>query len=218
MNDLDKSEFAALMTGLAENFGAQLSKPGLALRFEALREHSIEAVRAACMSLLNTRKYRQMPTVAEFLEHLGGGSVDDIAAVEAAKVVRAVKELGGYRSVAFDNATTQAVIEHSFGGWVKLCEELTGENEKWVAKDFVKAYGAYSRQGVTLAGHLSGRSEIVNGSGLYERKVEVALVGDMQKALAIAQAGEGERRGLDASPTAGNVLRLVDRLKRTSAA
>ncbi len=188
MTDADRQEFAMLMTGIAENFGAQLSKPGMVLRFDALRGFSIEQVRAACNSVIRTRKYRQMPTTAEFLEHLEGGNVEDLAMMEAAKVLQAIKGVGGYRSVAFDNATTQAVIEYGFGGWVKMCADLDADKEHWFLKDFAKTYGAYSRQGVSLTGHLAGRSEIANGAGIYADKVRLELIGDHVKALAIAQA------------------------------
>jgi hypothetical protein len=194
MTDADKKEFLTLMMGVAENFTAQLSKPGIAMRFDALREYPIEQVRETCAAIVRARKFLKMPTVAEFMEFLGGGSAEDIGAVEAAKVLHAVKSIGGYRSVAFDNPVTQAVVEYTFGGWVKLCGELTADTEKWFLKDFVKSYGAYSRQGIQHVGTLAGRTEIGNGARGLAHKAQVALVGDQQKALAIAQSGEGQER------------------------
>lgn len=187
MNDSDKQEFAALMVGVAENFSAQVSQPGIAMLFDALKAYPIEQVRSACAAVVGSRKYTKMPTVADFMEYIGGGNIEDVALVEAGKAIEAVKRVGGYTSVTFDNPTTMAVIEQGFGGWVKFCGEMTAENEKWVAKDFVRIYSAYSRQGIALTGILVGRTEIHNeahGRGEHHNHV---LIGDARKALAISE-------------------------------
>jgi len=214
MTDADKKQFLTLMMGVAENFTAQLSKPGIAMRFEALREFPIEQVRDACTAIVTTRKFSKMPTIAEFMEYLGGGSVDDIAAIEAAKVLRAIKSIGGYRSVAFDNATTQAVIEYGFGGWAKVCAEMEADKEHWFLKDFAKTYGAYSRQGVKLVGPLAGRTEIGNSAMWAGHNSSVELVGDQGKALAIAQAAADQpKRGIGPVDMRTGLLAVVDNLR-----
>lgn len=214
MQDSDAQEFATLMAGVAENFGATVSSAGMALRFQALREFDMAQVRAAANSILRSRKYTTMPTIAEFLEYLGGGRVDDIAALEASKVFQAVRSIGAYRSVAFDDPVTQAVVQQGFGGWVKLCEELTEENEKWLTKDFLRLYGAFSRQGVKAVGYLCGRTELANQALGRKGEVRVALVGDRQKALAIAQTpseDEGTRRGIGGAGEAlGRILGALE--------
>lgn len=183
----DAEQFRAAMVGLAENYGQTITPEGIMLRFNALRAYPVEDVMQATMSLLASRKYTTMPTVADFVEHLGGGAVQDIAEVEAGKVADAVRMIGGYRSVAFDDAVTQAVIEQGFGGWAKLNEELTDEGMVWFRKDFARMYQSYAKQGVKLHGHLAGIAEIQNcAKGLTQWIQPPALVGDRQKALAIA--------------------------------
>lgn len=188
MQDDDFVRFVALMQGLADNFGAELSAPGLEMRFEALKAFPLGQVQQAAMSLMETRKFLKMPTVAEFLEHMGSGSCDDRAEVEAGKVIRAIEQHGGYTSVAFDDPVTQAVIFQGYGGWAKLCDELAVADEKWFRRDFAKMYAAYSRQRVEVFGHLPGRMELASAAGnaRFERP---ALIGDRAKAAAIASGG-----------------------------
>lgn len=66
MKECDFSRFSALMLGLVENFGQSLSPQGIALRFRALVEYSIDEVEQAALSLMLNRKYASMPTVQSF--------------------------------------------------------------------------------------------------------------------------------------------------------
>ena len=182
MTDDDKTSFAQIMIGLAENYGQTLTTAGLKLRFEALRQFPLDAVKAASMSLLASRKYNSMPTVADFLEHIGGGNAEDKAEIEAGKVVEAVRSVGAYRSVVFDDPVTMAVISRAFGGWVRLCQNMTDREEKFFRREFKQAYGSYSRQGIREGGALLGISESQNvGMGLEYREAP-RLIGDNAKA------------------------------------
>ena len=182
MTDDDKTSFAQIMIGLAENYGQTVTTAGLKLRFEALRQFPLDAVKAASMSLLASRKYNSMPTVADFLEHIGGGNAEDKAEIEAGKVVEAVRSVGAYRSVVFDDPVTMAVISRAFGGWVRLCQNMTDREEKFFRREFKQAYGSYSRQGIREGGVLLGLSESQNvGRGLEYREAP-RLIGDNAKA------------------------------------
>ncbi len=188
-NDFDG--FDALMQGIAENYGQTLSPQGIALRFKALENFDLVDVQRAAMSILESRKYTTMPTVADFMEHLGGGSIEDRAEVEAGKVLDAIGRHGSYASVVFDDPVTMAVINSACGGWVKLCEDCgSEESEKWFRKDFVKTWGAYKRQGVQYFGILPGRHEIGNVSGgMISHIPKPVFIGDETKAQNIFALG-----------------------------
>ncbi|GEB79765.1 hypothetical protein DDE01_11800 [Desulfovibrio desulfuricans] len=192
MTEHDYPRFAAAMMGLAENYGKTISDEGMAMRFQALAQYPVEAVTAAAMSLMVSRKYTTMPTIADFIEHIGGGAVEDIAEREAGKVVEAVKCAGPWRSVAFDDPVTQAVIEQGYGGWVKLCEELTEDKLGWFRKDFARIYAGYRRQGVQVTGHMAGLAEIDAGSKGGDYNERLVLVGAPQKALRVAASGNAQ--------------------------
>ena len=179
MNNSDSARFLAIMQGLAENFGTQLSDAGLDMRFQALKQYSIEEVNQAALAILAGRKYTSMPTVADFIDNLSGGSAEDVAELEAAKVWQAIKRYGGWQSVVFDDPVTQSVIALSYGGWPKLCSEMMEDQQKWFTKDFAKSYGAFARRGVKTYGQLPGR-----GTG------EPVLIGCAEKAQAVLEQGE----------------------------
>ncbi len=191
MTQADFKSFSELIQAVAECYGQTLSAQGIALRFKLLEQCSLAEVRSAALSIMATRKYTSMPTPADFLEHLGGGSVEDKAEVEAGKVLAAIGRHGAYASVVFDDAVTQAVILQAYGGWPKLCADCgVEESEHWFRKNFVKTWAAYSRQGVKQSGHLPGLIEISNYSnGFYEHIPAPQLVGDPVKARAVLEAG-----------------------------
>jgi hypothetical protein len=177
MDQRDREQFARIMYGLADNFGAELSEPGLQMRFEALREYSMEQVIEAARRIALERKYTKMPTIAEFLEYLHGGHVEDRAQAEAGKVMDAVRRHGAYASVVFDNPVTMASVERLFGGWPELCRQLRETDWRWFVRAFTAMYSSFSRQEVKRYGRLPGILEGSTGQALVP-----ALVGDREQA------------------------------------
>ena len=192
MTDKDKIQFAAIMGGVAEVYGKEISKQALSLHFKVLEAYSIEEVQAAAIAILATRKFTSMPTPADFIEHISGGSAEDKAEVEAGKVLTAIEQHGVYTSVVFDDPTTQAVIVRAYGGWARLCQDCgVEESEYWFRKNFAKTWAAYSRHGVKYFGHLPGLFELTNCSnGFHEYVKPPALLGNPDKARAILEAGQ----------------------------
>lgn len=192
MTQADFKPFSALIQGIAECYGQSLSAQGIALRFRLLEQFDFAGVEKAALSVMATRKYTSMPTPADFLEHISGGSAEDKAKVEAGKVLDAIGRHGAYSSVVFDDAVTQAVIVQAYGGWVKLCQTCgVEESENWFRKNFAKTWAAYSRQGVKQSGHLPGLFEITNHSNGYHEHIDPPkLIGDPAKARAVLEAGK----------------------------
>jgi hypothetical protein len=177
MNNSDRKEFASIMCGLADNFGAELSEPGLRMRFEALRDYTLDQVREAARRIAMERKYTKMPTIAELIEYLHGGHVEDRAQAEAGKVMEAVRRHGAYATVVFDDPVTMAAVERLFGGWPELCRQLRETDWRWFVRAFTAMYSSFSRQEVRRYGKLPG---ILEGSG--GRALAPALIGDSARA------------------------------------
>jgi len=192
MTQADFKRFSALIQGVGECYGQNLSAQGIALRFKMLEPFDFVEVQNAAYSVMATRKYTSMPTPADFLEHISGGSAEDKAEVEAGRVLGAIGRHGPYVSVVFDDAVTQAVIVQAYGGWPKLCADCgVEESVHWFRKNFAKTWAAYSRQGVKQAGHLPGIFEITNSSnGYHEHVAPPKVVGDPAKARAVLEAGK----------------------------
>ena len=192
MTQADFKSFSELVQGVAECYGQSLSAQGVALRFKLLEQFDMAEVRQAALSIMATRTYTSMPTPADCLEHISGGSAEDKAEVEAGKVLAAIGKHGAYASVLFDDAVTQAVIVQAYGGWPKLCADCgVEESEHWFRKNFAKTWAAYSRQGVKQSGHLPGLFEITNYSnGFFDYVDPPKLIGDPDKARAVLEAGQ----------------------------
>lgn len=192
MTQADFDRFDALIQGVAECYGQSLSAQGIALRFRLLEQFDFADVEKAALSVMGTRKYTSMPTPADFLEHISGGSAEDKAEVEAGKVLDAIGRHGAYSSVVFDDAVTQAVIVQAYGGWPKLCQTCgVEESENWFRRNFAKTWAAYSRQGVKQSGHLPGLFEITNHSNGYHEHIDPPkLIGDPAKARTVLEAGK----------------------------
>ena len=194
--------FSELIQAMVECFGRSISAQGVALRFRLLERFNLAEVEKAALSIMATRKYTSMPTPADFLEHLGGGSAEDRAEVETGKVLAAIGKYGAYASVVFDDSVTQAVIAHAYGGWAKLCADCgVEESEKWFRKDFAKTWAAYARQGVACTGHLPGLTEIANNANCYSEFIpQPKLIDDSAKARAVLTA-ENDKRMPSEGPT-----------------
>lgn len=188
MRQVDFESFKNMILGVADCYGQTLTSEGIAMRFKLLEKYDYEEVHRAAIAIMNTRKYTTMPTPADFIEYLSGGNVEDIGEVEAGKVLTAISQLGGYRSVVFDDPVTQAVIENAYGGWVKLCDDCGVEDsEKWFRKEFAKAYAAYRRQGIERYGALAGLTEIENTARGFLQFVEPPVfIGNPEKARSVA--------------------------------
>ena len=190
MTEQDKQTFATLMIGVAENYGQTITPSRIAMLFKALSNFSIADVEKSSFHIMANRKYTTFPTLADFLECLGGGSAEDVGQVEAAKVIEAMGRHGAYKSIVFDDPVTQAVIQFYFGGWEKIC---TSNPDKWFQHEFVKTYAAYRRQGKMLFGHLAGKVEIENGSKGLDKYIPVPVpVGEASRANAVLERGKQE--------------------------
>ena len=218
MTQAEFKQFSALIQGVAECYGQSLSAQGIALRFKLLEQFDFAEVQEAALSIMATRKYTSMPTPTDFLEHISGGSAEDKAEVEAGKVLEAIGRHGGYASVVFDDAVTQAVIVQAYGGWLKLCQDCgVEESEKWFRKDFAKIWAAYSRQGVKQSGHLPGIFEITNcSSGHYDHVPPPKMIGDPDKARAVLEAGKNAALALETSAWRGECHSLASLIEITT--
>ncbi len=162
MDDEDKKQFGEMVGLMAVAFDKAISKPLLEIYFKILEKYEVEQVKNAIEKAMEQLKW--FPKPAEIIEFIGGGpnKLEDFAQVQADLVINTIRKIGSYQSVEFKDPVTTAVIQQSFGGWIKMCLELTETSEKWFRKDFVNAYHAYFRQGIKINGHLAGLIETDN--------------------------------------------------------
>jgi hypothetical protein len=156
MTDNDLEGFEQAMLVLNETFGDSnkpLSDLKMKLYFEALKDLTIEQLHNAVLVLANTKTMHIFPTPAEIREAIKGNAQDQ-AMIALGQLKHAMETIGGYKSVSFEDKTIMAVVQ-AMGGWTKLCETPYDE-WKWLEKDFVKIYQAYSVRDVPAPEKLTG--------------------------------------------------------------
>lgn len=138
MVDDDKKEFATYMSGVFSVYGKEVSTMLLRIWFEALRQYDLKAVKdALARHLLNPDNGQFLPKPADVVKLIGGTTID--TALEAWSAVdNAVRTVGTYRSVAFQDPIIHKVIQ-DMGGWVSLGNK---KEDEWafVAKEFQTRY------------------------------------------------------------------------------
>lgn len=214
MNAMQQHEFDAfseMLRAVAEYNRTQLSPGVIAIYWQGLQDLDLASVRKALNSHVQSPDAGQfMPKIADIRRMLGGTTQD--AALRAwAKVDKAMRQVGTYASVAFDDALIHRVL-HDMGGWVGLGQK-TEDEWPFVGKEFENRYRGYAMRGdlpeypPVLIG-LSGADNATRGHQVEPPR----LIGDADKARAVMSGGTtkpliGFSVG-DALPTAQG-LRLV---------
>lgn len=190
MNQNDAERLAICLTGMAEVYGRELSEAVVALWFKVLDRYRIEAIEDAFQRhVMSPDQGQFMPKPADILRMLDGSS-EDAALIAWTKVDKAVRTVGSYQSVAFDDPIIHRVL-HDMGGWIGLG---TKNEEEWpfVANEFRNRYRGYRGRGaaVDYPNHLIGIVEAENArTGRGDQTVIVVYVGDTATAMDVAQRG-----------------------------
>lgn len=175
---MNEKTFAKGFTTLCMVFNATPDKLLSATYFNTLKELSDQEFSRAVEILLKTHKYGRLPLPAEILEAVRGNPTD--RAIFALNTVeKAVREIGGYKTVVFEDPVIHMVIE-SMGGWVTLCE-MPIKEWKFQRQEFIKLYEAYSQAPTKPQPKLLGRCDIDNQLHGYSHRTEPVYIGDSTK-------------------------------------
>ena len=166
MDDNDKLQFAEIMYGIADNFGAELSKPGLKMRFEALKAFDVDDIQCAAIQIISTRKYKSMPTIADFLEYLNPKTdTKDKAQIEADKIIGHLRNYGATSVPVFDDDITRHLMTSRWH-YQRWAREVLESELKWWVKEFVEAYNSYALVGgAPLQVESSGVAALIENIG-----------------------------------------------------
>ena len=195
------------IVGVMSFYGRDVSQFAMDVWWNAMRPFDLPAITEAFnRHLTNPDTGQFAPKPADIVRMLGGRT-QDRALVAWSKVDRAVRSVGTYASVAFDDPLIHRVL-HDMGGWVGLGQK-TEDEWPFVAKEFENRYRGYAMRGETpdYPQELIGIAEAYNGrKGM--RSDPPRLIGDRTAAERVMSGG---RDGADlisfSSPAA---LRLVD--------
>jgi hypothetical protein len=137
----DEERFRSLLAGVYSFYEKSLSEFGLGVWWEALRAHDFEAVRDAFSRHANNPDNGQfMPRPGDITRMLGGRTID-ASQLAWTKVDHAVRMVGPYASIAFDDPIIHRVLQ-DMGGWTLL---TTKTDEEWpfIGKEFTERYRGY---------------------------------------------------------------------------
>ena len=181
MND---KEFKKGFLVLTEMFNKNPSKPFTLMYFETVKHLAASDWQNAIKVTLQNRKFTNMPTPAEILEH-AQGSPEDAAIIAIQKLETAMGSVGAHDSVMFDDPVLHALVSTSEGGWPGLCQ-MPLKDWKFEKQRLVKAYKALSSQGVPQeVKQLAGIAERENGGSFPSWKPTVHRIGNSPKATMI---------------------------------
>ena len=189
MQDSDYEDFAKLWGSAWEACGKTITPMAVQLAFSLLRDYALEDVaRAVFQHLRNPDTGQFAPKPADVIRMLQGSS-EDRSMQAWSKVDRAVRTVGPYRSVAFDDPLIHRVIAE-MGGWIAFGGK--SENDwPFVANEFRNRYRGYAARGVTpdYPPYLVGIAEMENrGNGLVHRE-SIVLIGDRHKVRQVLAGG-----------------------------
>lgn len=146
MQPNDRGNFYSLMTGVLELYSKKATPELMDLYFEALRPYELSDIaRAMNLHAVDPDQGQFMPKPADVVRMIGG-SKQNRALRAWSKLERAIREVGPYQTVVFDDPVIHAVVE-DMGGWLDLCNTPTDKELEFRGNEFSKRYQGYALQG-----------------------------------------------------------------------
>lgn len=188
MVDSQLPDFSKTLLAVADYYGKELSENVVDLYWNGLREYDLGAVqRALWAHVRNPDTGQWMPKIAD-VARVVQGRTDDQAAVAWSKVDQAVRRVGTYQCVVFDDPIIHRVVI-DMGGWVYIGGK--DENEwPFVAKEFQNRYRGYRTRDETpeYPPVLIGMANAHNSKAGFRENPPI-LIGDERKATQVRLGG-----------------------------
>ncbi|MFC4275550.1 DUF6475 domain-containing protein [Achromobacter aloeverae] len=205
MKPTDQPRFSALISDVFAFYRQDASKFAMNVWWQAMQPFDLAAVAEALnRHCVNPDSGQFMPKPADVVKMLRGSSQDS-ALVAWSKVDKAVRQVGTYQTVAFDDAVIHRVIEE-MGGWIALGEK-TERDWPFVAKEFENRYRGYAMRNETPEHSkvLIGITDANNQKQGFKSTAPV-LIGDASSAKRVLLSGSDKPaigfQRLDAGGTA----------------
>ena len=217
MEQQDRKRLAQCLLAASEVYGREVSESVASVWWTALKGHDIAAVEIAFhRHMTNPDTGQFMPKPADIVRILAGTSADS-ALVAWAKVDKAMRTVGTYQSVVFDDSLAMRVLQ-DMGGWIALGAK-GGDEWPFVANEFRTRYQGYRQRGEAPE-HPSRLIGIAEADAIRKGvpPKDVVLIGDPIAAQRVADGGAdkpaiGVRR-MPLEAAIGRILRLVDATKQ----
>jgi hypothetical protein len=191
MIDKHREPFFALIAGVYAFYDKSFSEFAGAVWWEAMKPFDLPAVKDALnRHCINPDVGQFMPKPADVVRMLQG-STQDAGLVAWAMVDKAVRQIGTYRSVVFDDPLTHRIVS-DMGGWVALGMK-TEEEWPFVRNEFVNRYRGYRGRSEVpeYPPVLIGISQSANSREGFAAEPPM-LIGDQARAMQVMQLGSAK--------------------------
>lgn len=142
MRDSEKRELLTLVADVLAYYRQDCSEFTLQVWWQACQPFELEQVRKALTAHATDPDRGQFaPKVADVVRQLAGTATDR-AALAWGKVMDAIRLVGGYQDVAFDDAAIHAAVQ-DLGGWPKVCRTDL-KDLSYLQHRFTEAHRAYT--------------------------------------------------------------------------
>lgn len=181
-------QFDQMMQAIAAYYARELTVGVVSLYWQGLQGYDLAAVRQALnRHVQNPDTGQFMPKIADVRRMLGG-TTQDSALVAWSKVDQAIRLIGTYADVVFDDALIHRTI-HDMGGWVALGTK-TEDEWPFAAKEFENRYRGYKMRNETpeYQGVLIGIAGGQNRKGGFQVDPP-KLIGDQDAARRVMERG-----------------------------
>lgn len=191
MTEGDIRQFSEAWAGAWDHYGRNQTSAGIKLAFRALKDLQIETVLAALAAHINEQP-KEPPTAGAIRQRIQGDP-DARAHLAWVKFRKAMRQIGPYPSIAFDDPILHAVIR-DLGGWV-ACSDWKTDDLPFRERDFHRAYRVHvQREGFTFPAYLIGANEAQNAAAGFDKFIEPpVLFGDPAAAERVMRDGQHEQ-------------------------
>ena len=189
MNENQMGDFAGLLTQILAEYDKPASDFAVQAFWSALSRFDFDAVtRAFNIHYSSPDNGKWPPKPGDIIRILEGGS-GDRALLAWSKVDKAVRTVGPYESVAFDDPLIHSVIR-DMGGWIQM-GDCSDRDFEFRGKEFCTRYRGYAENGKIdrFPAKLIGIAELSNSQNPDYDIDPPLLIGDREKAQLVLEQG-----------------------------
>jgi hypothetical protein len=191
----EKADFLKLVGDVHGFYGKPFNPFSGAVWWESLKAYDFAAVsQAFSRHAVNPDSGQFCPKPADVVRMIGGTSAD-AALLAWSKVERAIRSVGQYQSVVFDDPLIHRVAE-DMGGWVKLCSCPSEDDFVFVAKEFQNRYRGFSMRNERppYPPALVGLAQSSNTQRFGASVPQLLMIGDPVRCQAVFKGGNADSK------------------------
>ncbi|MCO7216856.1 DUF6475 domain-containing protein [Halomonas sp. OfavH-34-E] len=220
MTDHEFEAFADVWSQAQEIYNRSVTSGTIELVFRALQSLELDEIQRALTLHIQSPDTGQFPPKPGDVIKFARGDSQSRTLQAWAKVERAIRSVGHYRDVCFDDPLIHAVIER-MGGWPKVAMVDSEKDIVWLRQRFEAQYRAYAiHKPEEWPAFLPGVSTQQNAQiGQHSRGrlpgKDIAVIGDQRRAMQVAERGRGAlANGTQVSRvTGGQLAGLIENMQ-----